>query len=417
MNRPLNGNQLAQALQKQAVALAQGFDDLTREGAIKATCANTRNAIMKLGITCRYNVFHNRMELGGQTIASFAGELSDNACVYVRKLIEVEYGFDPGREKILDAATQLGLENQYDPILEYLDALKWDGTPRIDTWLIKYASVADTPLNRAIGRIVLIAQVRRARHPGCKFDQIPVLEGPEGTEKSTLLQELAGGPAYFSDQTILGCDDREVQEKLNGVWIFEIAELANVAKAEVEHVKAFASRTEDRARPAYGRALVSRPRRCIPWGTTNNQEYLRSQTGNRRFWPLLTGHIELEAFRRDRDQFLAEAAHEEAKGASIVLPKHLWGDAATEQEKRRESDPWEDLLEGVKGTVIKVESGEMEERISSEEVLSLKIGITADRRLPSHATRAATVMRKLGWHGPKDMRVDGKKGKGFWRKA
>ncbi len=410
MTRPLNGNQLAEALQKQGAALAQGFVDLTRDGAIKATCQNTRNAILRLGIRSKYNAFHNRFELGGQAIAAFAGELSDNACVYARKLIETEFGFDPGREKMLDAAEQLCLENQYDPIVDYLDNLMWDETPRIDTWLTQYAGVPDSELTRAISRIVLIAQVRRARHPGCKFDQIPVLEGPEGTLKSTLLQELAGGPAFFSDQTILGCDDKEVQEKLNGVWIFEIAELANVKRAEVEHVKAFASRTEDRARPAYGRALISRPRRCILWGSTNNDEYLRSQTGNRRFWPLATGHIDLEAFKRDRDQLLAEAAQAEADGESIVLPRELWAAAAEEQEQRREIDPWEDVLANVTGDGF--ENGE---RVLTDELLGVNLGIPADRRTPMHTHRLANVMRRLGWQGPKTMRIGNKRGKGFWR--
>src|SRR5262249_3970135 len=301
---------VVQKAQKYTRATAQGFVDVTAAGDIKATCANTRNAIEKLGIACRYDQFRDRMEIGGQTIAEFAGELSDNACLFLRKIIEEEFGFDPGREKALDTAVQLCLEHQFDPIVDYLSGLKWDGKPRIERWLIDYASTEDTPFNRAVSRISLIAQVCRARHPGCKFDQIIVLEGKEGTEKSSLLQRLAGGASFFSDQTILGLSDRDQQERLRGVWVYEIADLTNVTKAEVEHVKAFASRTHDRARPAYGRALVSLPRRCVIWATTNNPQYLRSQTGNRRFWPVRTGVIKLAEFEQDRDQLFAEAATE-----------------------------------------------------------------------------------------------------------
>ena len=132
-------------------------------------------------------------------------------------------------------------------------ACEWDGIERIDEWLTTYLGAKNTELNRAIGRIALIAQVRRAKSPGCKFDQIIVLESPEGKDKSTALLTLAGGPENFSDQTILGQGDRDQQEALRGVWLYEIADLSNIRKAEVEDVKAFASRTHDRARPAYGR--------------------------------------------------------------------------------------------------------------------------------------------------------------------
>jgi predicted P-loop ATPase len=185
-------------------------------------------------------------------------------------------------------------------------------------------------------------------------------------------------------------------------------------KAAVEHIQAFASRTHDRARPAYGRASVSQPRRCILWGTTNNQEYLRSQTGNRRFWPVQAGEIKLDAFERDVDQLLAEGAHEESKGASIVLPKELWGDAADEQERRREFDPWEDALVDVTRSICS-EGAEAEERILTADLLFNELGITKDKQTDYHAKRVAVVMRRLGWQGPKQMRVQSRAGKGFWR--
>lgn len=196
----------------------------------------------------------------------------------------------------------------------------------------------------------------QTRHPGCKFDYIIVLEGAEGLFKSSALCVLAGGPENFSDQTILGRSDREQQELLRGVLLYEIADLTNIKKAEVEEVKAFASRTVDRARPAYGRCRIDMPRRGTIWGTTNNSEYLKSQTGNRRFWPIevaATRPIDLEGLVRDRDQLFAEAAALEAGGASIVLPKELWAAAGDEQDKRREADPWEDKLRDVVGTMCR----------------------------------------------------------------
>ena len=115
-----------------------------------------------------------------------------------------------------DACLQLCLENRFDPIVEYLNSLEWDGVERIDEWLTTYLGAKNTELNRAIGRIALIAQVRRARSPGCKFDQIIVLESPEGKDKSTALLNLAGGPENFSDQTILGRGDRTSKKCFEG---------------------------------------------------------------------------------------------------------------------------------------------------------------------------------------------------------
>ena len=393
------------------------FPDITATGIIRPTCANARIAINKLEISCGYDVFHDKLLIGGQPIGQYAGELSDHACLYLRKLIDGKFGFDPGRNNIFDACVQLALENSFDPVVDYLDSLEWDGTPRIDEWLPTYLGAEDTKLNRVIGRLALLAQVKRARSPGCKFDQIIVVESPEGWMKSTALEILAGGPGYFSDQTILGKSDKEQQELLRGVWVYEIADLTNMPKAEVEHVKAFASRTHDRARPAYGRARIDLPRRGVIYATTNNSEYLKSQTGNRRFWPVkVIRPIDIEGLKRDRDQLLAEAAYFEAAGASIVLPQELWSAAADEQEQRREADPWEDVLREVRGTICDIGDLKTEERVLSQKLLSF-LGIPIDRQKGPDLKRVGEAMRNLGWKGPKVMRVGEQRGRGFWRLA
>jgi hypothetical protein len=394
------------------------FPDITATGIVRPTCANTRIAINKLEIVCEYDQFHDKLLIGGQAINQYAGELSDHACVVLRQMIDQQYGFDPKREVARDACMQLCLENSYDPIVDYLDNLEWDGADRINEWLTTYLGAEDTELNRTIGRIVLIAQVRRARDPGCKFDQIIVVESPEGKNKSTALQVLAGGPENFSDQTILGRGDKEQQELLRGVWVYEIADLTNMVKSEVEHVKAFASRTHDRARPAYGHFRVDMPRRGVIWATTNNSEYLKSQTGNRRFWPIpvaVVRPIDIESLKRDRDQLLAEAAALEEAGHSIVLPEHLWGAAAEEQDQRREADPWEDVLRNVKG-IVSSSDGERSERIFSQTLLIERIGILKDRQKNTDLKRLGEVMRNLGWSGPKVIRIGDERGRGYWRK-
>jgi predicted P-loop ATPase len=228
-----------------------------------------------------------------------------------------------------------------------------------------------------------------------------------GTEKSKAIEILAG-IENFSDQTILGARDREQQELLAGVWLFEIAELSNIRKTEVEHIKAFASRTHDRARPAYGRTRVDQPRRCILFATTNDDRYLKM--ADRRFWPVRTTIIDIEALRRDRDQLWAEAAQRESEGTSIVLDRRLWGAARVEQEAREERDPWDDVLAETIGTI---EQGE--ERVSSIDLLSQVLGIHVSKQRDLDYKRLGRCMQRLKWDGPKPIRIAGKITKGYSR--
>ena len=295
--------------------------------------------------------------------------------------------------------------------------------------MIDYLGCEDTPLNRAKGRLMLLASVRRARVPGCKFDPICVLEGPEGVNKSTVIRVLAGDE-NFSDQSVLNASDREAQEQLEGVWLHESADLTGLRKANVEKVKAFASRQVDRARPAYGRVREDRPRRNTQWATTNDDKYLASQTGNRRFWPLRVCRIDIEALRRDRDQLWAEAATLEAEGASIVLDPALWPAAAEEQDKRRLRDPCEDVLEHIPPSV-EVKDGystkdvriiyrsDGKEMVSSAGVLVHVLGVQIGHQHPEHGRRLARVMTRCGWQTSESGRVSiaGKQRRGYWRDA
>jgi hypothetical protein len=379
----------------------------------KPTCANARVAILALGVECGYDVFHGRKVVAGRQIQEWAGEFSDHVCQMLRVIIQRQYLFDPGRENAHDAVDQLCLQNSFDPVCDYLDGLKWDGKPRLDKWMVQYLGADDTELNRAIGRLSLVAAVRRARQPGCKFDQIIVLEGVEGTQKSTAIATLAGED-NFSDQTILGLDDRTQAERVKGKWLYEVADLAGMRRAEVETVKAFASRTHDRARPAYGRNVVEQPRRCVFFATTNFDDYLKSQTGNRRFWPVKTSTINIDALRRDRDQLWAEAASAEASGESIVLAKNLWARARVEQDQRLEHDPWDDILAGVKGEAHRDLDGD-EERIASGDLLLGCLKIPPERATKEAERKLAQCMRRLGWEGPTKMRIGGAAVRGYRR--
>jgi predicted P-loop ATPase len=378
---------------------------------IPASLENAMKAVDALGAECRYDVFHDRIIVKGHEcgVRGDAHENLENITLKVRQAVLERFGFDPSANFTFDALRLRCLDHIFDPVRDYLDGLRWDGVKRLDRWLVVYCGARDTPLNRAIGRKMLVAAVRRVREPGCKFDYIVVLEGEQGVGKSTLLRFLAGDE-NFSDNEILGLNKKEQQEAIQGVWIYEVAELEGLVKSEVTRVKLFASKTVDGARPAYGRTRVDRPRRCIFVATTNEDTYLRDTTGNRRFWPVAVNVIDLDAVKRDRDQLWAEAAAVEATGEPLVIPQGLWGDVAVQQKARMELDPWEDMLAAVLGGMIRTEKmvggsfvkasdklGDPEWTISTDFLLSNVLSLPKERQNNNHTKRLAAIMRSLGW--------------------
>lgn len=401
-------------------------------GTPAVSLANTVIAIKALGIECRYNLFRHRVliEYNGKsmTVQNLIGELTDDALGAIRSLINNTYRLDPGEPNVMAAVREVARDNAFDPVLDYLEQREkaWDGKPRLDAWLRDYCGSPDNQFISVAGAKHLIAGVRRARQPGVKYDNILVLESPEGRNKSTAI-ELLAGKEYFSDQTILGVKDKEAQENVQGIWIYEIADLSEVGKADVNHVKAFASRTTDRARKAYGRVREDVPRRFVPFGTTNDDRYLKSQTGNRRFLPAPVGRIDLEALARDRNQLWGEAAARESKGESIMLPEELWSVAAVEQEKRRETDPWEDVLTDIPEHVLVGPNGaphqivwctETEERVRSADLMEHVLRVPPMAQTTNHGRRLATCMRLLGWETTESgtLQINGKSVRGYKRK-
>lgn len=390
------------------------FPDKEKGGRLKATCANAVVALKGMGIAGEYDEFHDKLRIAGHELGAWAGDVVDNAVHMLRVMCRKTYSLDPGTVHMHDAIVQLCLQSVTNPVLAYFDSIRWDQTPRLDTWMIRYLGAADTPFNREVSRISLTAAVHRAANPGCKFDQIIVLEGPEGRGKSSAIEILAGSE-NFSDQTVLSLDDRGQQEAVQGVWLFEIADLAGHGRADIERVKAFASRTYDRARPAYGRTRVDRPRRCIFFATTNDTTYLKSQTGNRRFWPVPCGRIDLAALAKDRDQLWAEAC-ERAENRPLVLDESFWSEAAALQDARRDHDPWDDALTGDLGFVFPTAQG-YEWRAMTYEIMDGRLKLPADRQNDVSAKRVAFVMRRLGWDGPKTFREGKSTCKGYTRPA
>jgi predicted P-loop ATPase len=156
-----------------------------------------------------------------------------------------------------------------------------------------------------------------------------VLEGPQGNLKSTLLQTLAVREEWFSDDLPLNADSKKFIEQTRGKWIIEASEMKGSRRTELDHLKAMLSRTHDRSRLSYDRMLTEVARHFIIAGTINDAQYLRDLTGNRRFWPVAVGNIDIEKLKAELDQLWAEAAVLEAKGESIRLDPKLWDVART----------------------------------------------------------------------------------------
>jgi hypothetical protein len=380
---------------------------------------NALVAIKSMRISCRYDLFHDKLLVEGYESFTNGDVLQnlDNTLLMLRERILRQHHFDAGKELLSDALRTECLKHVFDPVRDYLDGLRWDGRPRVDRWLIDYCGAEDTPLNRAFGRKVLMAAVRRVRKPGCKFDYTLVIEGPQGIGKSTMLRILAG-EENFSDSEILGLDKQEQQEAVQGVWIYEISELEGMRKADVTHVKLFLSKTYDSARPAYGRARVDRPRRCIFIATTNEKSYLRDTTGNRRFWPVKVLRIDLAAIARDRDQLWSEASQLEAGDESLEIGASLWSAAAEQQSGRLEHDPWEDPIltwitthqsafrrpsaeDGIFSLSL-TPNGQREWRISSGCLFNTVLAMPIERQSDAAAKRLTKVMEALGWQRPND---------------
>jgi predicted P-loop ATPase len=295
-------------------------------------------------------------------------------------------------DAVCQAVQLVAQQQRCNPLADDLRALAWDGVARLDTWLEVYAGASVTEENaayvRAVGATWLRCAIARALHPGCKADAALVLEGEQGKGKSTVFAILGG--AYFTDD-VPDLGQKDAALAVARAWIVELPELGAVARTMVEHVKAFLSRQVDRVRPPYGRATVELPRRCVFAGTTNRSDYLRDETGNRRFWPVrVESDANLDALRRDRDQLLAEAIHSLAAGGATVLAPELWAAAGLEQAARVEGDPWDDAV----GDILdKVPTGR---RVTVGEVLA-RLGVETERQDDRQARRVARILKRSGW--------------------
>ncbi len=274
---------------------------------------------------------------------------------------------------------------------EYLEALVWDQTPRIQDFLIKYMGAPDAWHSRGASSNFWIAMVARILSPGCKVDNMIVLEGTQGRFKSTALSIIGG--KWFAE-IHESVTSKDFFQAIQGKLLIEIAELDAFSRAEVNTIKKVITCQVDRFRASYGRTTQDYPRTCVFVGSTNEEEYLRDATGGRRFWPIRVGAIDLEAIRRDRDQLWAEAVHEFKAGAKWWDMPEL--ETSAEQEARREKDEWEFII---RDYMIK-NLGELK-AFSVWDVADKALGIDSAKLDRSAQMRIGKALKALGYHKSK----------------
>lgn len=388
-------------------------DDFLRDdsGKVIANRANSLLALDKQGVKLAYDRF-NGMPVQQGLSERFGEILDDPGMNRMWSSVEQYYGFRPSLGNFQIWVSDAAYQNDYHPVLDYLDSLEWDGVKRIDSWLTDFCQVEATPYTKAVGAIVLMAAVRRVRQPGVKFDEMLILESAEqGLGKSTAVSILAKKEEWFSDSIRLNVSEKEMMESTGGVWICEVGELQGLRKGEAEVLKAQLSRGTDRARLAYGRLPSRQPRQCIFIGTTNGGQtsaYLTDASGNRRMWPVqVNGPIDLVGLRKAVDQLWAEACVREAAGGkeAIRLPPALWEAARAEQSKREVGNVFTEQLEESLGSKQGI--------IISTDLWRL-LGINIDRRHP-HQASVSQAMHALGW--TTDKAYINKEEKRVWRKG
>ena len=292
------------------------------------------------------------------------------------------------------AVQMVARENGFHPVMDYLDGLSWDCDSRIETLLPRIFGAEPTPYVQAALRCFLIGSVARIYMPGCKMDCMLVLEGSQGTRKSTAVRELYGERHFTDDMPDLGTKDAAITA--GSAWCIELAELSAMVgrRREIEVIKAFITRRVDDFRPPYGRRNIKKRRHSVLVGTTNaTDDWMRDETGGRRFWPIRCGDIDLALLKENRDQLWAEAVAlyrlgPSEGGAWWFTDEAIMHDARDQQEARTASDPWEALV---------LEFVGQKPQTTGEEILLQCLKVTTSELKTAGLMRVAGILRRAGW--------------------
>lgn len=347
-----------------------------------------------------WDELYQRARWDDDTEAGKAVEDHDEAGIGLR--MHRVYGLSATTATIHEALLWKARQDERHPVREWLDGLTWDGTPRVKTWAADYLG-ASGDLEAEMAWRWMVQAVARAYEPGCKADAVLILQGRQGCGKSTTLAVLGG--EWFRD-TPMDLSSKDRFDALRGAWIYELAELDSMRRAEAQTLKAFVSSQTDSYRPSYGRNVIDLPRCCVFAGTTNDGQFLQDATGSRRWWIVPVGECRVDALRDVVDQLWAEAVHLYRAGEPWHLSRALEEQRAAVAEAYEVTDPVMSRLQVWSDGRIDFTTSEFWDAME----LNRPAG-TAE------AMRLSALLGKLGTHDTAKITRNGKQVRGWRLKA
>ncbi|NNA29129.1 VapE domain-containing protein [Pseudomonas lundensis] len=316
------------------------------------------------------------------------GDWGDIDDIRVMKWLAQQYNLRVKASSVIEAVSVVAHDHAFHPVRNYLNKLEWDRVPRLDTWLNKVMGVAQSGYSAKVGKRWMISAVARVMRPGCKADSVMILEGGQGEGKSTAMSILGGD--WFMD-TPFALGDKDGFQAIRGKWIIELGELDSFNKAESTKAKQFFSASTDTYRESYGRRTNDVPRQCVFVGTTNQDEYLKDATGNRRYWPVACTKVDLEQLREIRDQLWAEAMFCYEAGEIWWVNRDETAMFSEAQDERFVVDEWE-------GPILNwLEESQIGETTSGSEVLASALKLDFGHWGKPEQMRVGAIMHRLGW--------------------
>ncbi|NIF80152.1 virulence protein E [Paraburkholderia sp. Cy-641] len=315
------------------------------------------------------------------------GEWSDMDDIRCVLWLSQKYGISVRQDIVMNAVLLVADAVHFHDVREYLENLVWDHERRVETWPTRYMKVADSEYVRLAGMKWLIAAVARVMRPGCKADNVLILEGKQGWYKSTALEVIAGKHWYTNSPIRIG--DKDTYAVMAGKWIIELAELDSLNKSDSSAAKSFFATETDRFRNFYGKRATDVHRQGVFAGSVNFDTYLKDESGNRRYWPLrVGGPIHIDDLRRDRDQLWAEAVHLYRQGVVWHVTESEKQLFENEQAERYEGDVYEDRI---------ARHLDLSGRVTMEEILGDVLKLDTSKWTLPEQRRVGKALKSLGW--------------------
>jgi predicted P-loop ATPase len=425
--------------------------DRERSGAIKATVTNTVNAVRIpriVGTRVAWDEFRDEITVSAPGVDEWA-PMTDADAVRIRMKLEMVGFKSAGKEQVRDAVVLVAAEHRYDSARMWLQGVvgRWDGVRRVDSFMVRYLGVADSPYARAVGRYVWTALAGRVLQPGCQADMVPILSGAQGLRKSSAIAALSPAPEFFTEVDLAEDEDKTVR-KLRGTLVAELAELSGLGTRALEDIKKYVTRRREKWVPKYKEFPTTFHRRVVHFGTTNRTDILADETGERRWLPVTITCTDVEAIERDREQLWAEGAlmfsgalaaetgADVGDGCGVVVWGRADGEVAGVAWRDAEmlavtcevhanytaDDPWADAVEawlaGHDPADEMTGSGVGPVRSTTDfamaDVLTGAIGLPLREQGMREQKRAAAILRRFGYDN-KPMRRGGRLAKRWWR--